>query len=125
MLNPDESAIQIKKYLRKLTYIIDNQTVFTLLKVKIVKKKEVDDILCCIEASFPKEYNAYIKKNGAKRLRSAKFYRQLLESIRRKVWFDSNSYAVLYKDLDLLVNNIINTINGDLNQVFKSEADMF
>ena len=60
MLNPDEASIEIKKYLRKLVKIINEEASFTFFKVKIVEKKRIDDILCCVDATFPDEYKSLL-----------------------------------------------------------------
>ena len=125
MLNPEEASIQLKKYFRKLLKTINEEASFTLLKVKIINKKKIDDILCCIDATFPDDYKEYVKKNGMKRLKSAGHYQQLVVSIRRKVWFDSNSYDVLYKDAIALIEVIISTIDNDIRKVYSAQSSMF
>ena len=125
MINPDEASIQLKKYLRKLLKTINEEATFTFMKVKIINKKKIDDILCCSDATFPDDYKDYVKKYGPKRLKSADHYQQLIASIRRKVWFDSNSYDVLYKDAIALIEGIISTIDRDINMVYSMETSMF
>ena len=125
MLNPDETSIEIKKYLRKLVKIINEEASFTFFKVKIVEKKRIDDILCCVDATFPDEYKAYVKKHGPKSLKTAGQYRQLLDSIRRKFWLNPDSYAVLYSDAIGLISLITNSLDADFKRLFDSNSGMF
>ena len=125
MLNPDEAVLEIKKYLKKLSNVINKEASLTLIKVKIVEKKRVDDILCCIDATFPDEYKACVKKHGVKALRTAGQYRQLQDCIRRKFWLNSESYAVLYNDAIGLINMISASIDADIKRLFNSESSMF
>lgn len=125
MLNPDETVIQIKKYLKKLLLTINNDATLTLINVKIINKKKIDDILCCIEATFPDEYRDFIRKNGVKRLKTATVYQQLIASIRRKVWFDSASYDVLYKDAIDCINALLSIVESDMRKVYTIESSMF
>lgn len=124
MYNPEDIAIKIKKYLKKLSNTINNESSLTLMKVKIINKKKVDDILCCIEATFPDDYRDFVKKNGVKRLKSAQIYQQLLASIRRKFWLDTNSYSVLFNDVADNINALAATIESDIKKVYIAESGM-
>ncbi len=125
MLNPEETSLEIKKYLKKLTKIITTEASFTFFKVKIVEKRRIDDILCCVDATFPDEYKAYVKKHGIKSLRTAGQYRQLQDSIRRKFWLSPNSYAILYNDAIGLISMITSSIDSDFKRLFNSDSGMF
>ena len=125
MLNPDEVSLEIKKYLKNLARVISQEASFTFFKVKIVEKKRIDDILCCVDATFPDEYKAYVKKYGIKSLRTAGQYRQLQDCIRRKFWLNPESYAVLYNDAIGLISMISTSIDLDFKRLFNSESSMF
>ncbi len=96
MMTPDESIIELKKHLRKLQNIIENNASFTFFKVKIVDKNRIDDILCCIEASFPDEYKKLFR-NASSKYKSVSLWHSLRASIQRKFILSSDSYLVKHK----------------------------
>ena len=61
MINPQESAQEIKSYLYKLSSVIERKSALPFSKVKHIEKVLLDDILCCIEASFSSEYKRFVK----------------------------------------------------------------
>ena len=117
MTNPLEASVDIRKYLKKLQYTIDNEAVFTLLNVKIVDKKRIDDILCCLEASWPDEYKAYISRDDVETLKSYTGYTQLLLAIKNKFLFSTDVYAVQYKNVHNIITVILNSIESDINYI--------
>ena len=72
VISLEEETIELKRYLKKLQYVIEQETKFTLINARIVDKKKVDDILCCIESSFPETYKNFIKEKGPYKLKSSK-----------------------------------------------------
>lgn len=115
MFNPDESVAELKKHFKKLQYIIDNDAVLTLINTKIVKKNSIDDVLCCIEASFPLEYKNFLKQQGAKKLKSRFYYDILKEKIQNKFMFSSSHYAVKFKETPQLISAITKNLNSDFH----------
>lgn len=125
MINAEEISIEIKKYLRKLSKVINNDASFTFFKIKIVNKKKIDDVICCIEAVLPEEYKLYVKKYGVKRLKFSEHYQSLISVIRRKTWFDANSYSVLHGVANGLISIIITNITADMKKVRDADFNMF
>lgn len=99
MYNIDDSILECKKYLKSLQKIIDNSSGLTLFKVKIINKNRIDDVLCCLEASFPDEYKKLLKQKTSGQFKSVSLYRLLKGNIQRKWIFSSNDYLVKYKDV--------------------------
>ena len=85
MLNPSDSAQNIKRYLKKLLRLIEHDAVFSLFKCTLVNKNKVDDIICCVEGSFPNEYKDYVKKMGPKGLRTYGLWIQILKDIKKPI----------------------------------------
>ena len=104
MINPRESEIidlvtpvnEIKKYLKKLNIIISDNSSFVFGSYRFVNKKRIDDIICCIEASWPKELKDIAQYKFEKDLNSLKIYKGILENITNKT-FISNCQVVLKK----------------------------
>lgn len=122
MLDPQEATIDFKKYLRKLQYIIERESSFTLLRTKIVDKRKIDDILCCIEASFPDDYKKFIKTRN---LKSYNHYLRLLSTIRNPFWLSTSFYSVRYTKATPLITCLINSIDSDFRFVYNDQSGMF
>lgn len=99
MFNPEESYVVINKFLSKLKKEIEEQATFTWFKTKFVSKKRIDDLLCCIEGSFPEEYKQRIRETGGIGLNGYRAYQRLANIVRRKAFFSSESYSVDYVEV--------------------------
>lgn len=122
MLNPLEAGIELKKYLKKLQYLIEKEASFTLVKTKIVDKKKIDDILCCIEATFPDDYKKFVK---SRKLKSYTYYIQLLEAIKNRFWLSTMVYSVRHNEAMVLIAGMLNSIESDINFVNSDQSGMF
>ena len=125
MLNPQEASIELKKYLKKLATLIERDASFTFIKTKIVDKKKVDDILCCIEASLPDEYKTFVKKSGAKSLKSNFLYVQILGAVKNKFLFSTSVYKVKHGEALSLIASMIKALDSDINFVYSDQSGMF
>lgn len=119
MYNPQDVSIAIKKYLAKLKKVIENEVVFNLGNTKVVNKARVDDILCCIEGSFPKEYKDYLAKHGFMKLKSYLFLNQLHAAIKNKFLFSTTNYAVNVSQAESNINALASVLDSDLNKVLQ------
>ncbi len=122
MLNPQEEVIDLKKYLKKLQYIIEYDAKFTLISTKIVDKKKIDDILCCIESAFPTDYKKFVKEKGPYKLNSSKSYLHLYEAVKNKFLFSTDVYSVRFSDAIEAISGIHNNIENDLKLILSGEA---
>ena len=117
MYNTDEVILNVKKYLKKMTFVINNNAVFTLPNVKIVNKNKVDDILCCVEAAFPPEYRQYIQKFGPVGLKSNTFMSRINAAIKNRFFLSTDVYAVKHKELEPLVSGLVSALRSDLSKI--------
>lgn len=92
---------EIKKYLKKLNSLISDNSSFIFGSYRFVNKKRVDDIICCIEASWPKELKDIAQYRFEKELNSLKIYKGILENVTNKTFISSDHYLINY---NLLVN---------------------
>lgn len=120
MLTVDESIIELKKHLRKLSNVIINNSSFTFFKIKVVDKNRIDDILCCIEASFPDEYKKLLRQKKGGEFKSIALYHSLRASIQRKYIFSSESYCVRYKDAQSIIAGLIVILEQDIRFLYKN-----
>ena len=117
MAQYQETIIIIKKYLKKMIDLIKTDTVFRFGNTCIVNKQKLDDIFCCIDGTWPKEFKAYCTTNGLMRLKTSKYYSQLLEVTKIQFLFFTGVYAVKKKETLVLINSIINSIDADVETV--------
>ncbi len=120
MLTVDESIIELRKHLKKLSNVINNNSSFTFLKVKIVDKNRIDDVLCCIEASFPDEYKKLLRQKKSSGLKSIALYHSLRASIQRKFIFSSESYCVRYKDAQSIIAGFTVILEQDIRYLYNN-----
>ncbi len=125
MFNPDETVDEINKYLNKLSQTIHTNASFTLINVKIHDKQRIDDILCCIEGCFPKEYKKYLLKKGFGSLKSHADYIKILKAIKNRFLFSSSCYAIKFKHIDNLIGAMRFDLRNDMRILYKTNERMF
>lgn len=122
--NPDEVTIDLKKYLKKLISIIEYDAIFTLISTKLIDKKRVDDVLCCIESSWPEDYKKYVKSFDSKKLKTPFYYKQTLAMIKNKFFLSTNIYSVKYKEAIQSIRMILQTIDTDMVYIYSDQSGM-
>ncbi len=126
MYNIDDSIMECKKYLKSLQKTINNNTKFTFFEIKVVSKSNIDDILCCLEASFPDEYKKLLKRKNINlhtdkhqhQYTSLSSYQKIKESIQRKWFLSSNEYSVKYKEIPTLLENFSVNLEKDIRFLY-------
>ena len=122
MLNPQEASFDLKKFLKKLQVLIEREASMTFFGTKVLDKKKVDDILCCIEASFSDDYKKFVRN---RKLKSYTYYLQLLAAIKNRFFFSTTVYAVKYKEALPLIMAIHNAIDSDIKFIYSDQSGMF
>lgn len=117
MFDTTETCLTIKNYLKKLLQIINNGATFTFFKTKLIERNKLDDVLCCIEASFPEEYYHYIKNKGGTNIICNRKYKELLRTIRNKSLLSSSCYSVKYNEAISLINTISMSLEKDFKYI--------
>lgn len=125
MENIKENITELQTYLKKLKNIIETEASFSFGNTKIVNKKKIDDVLCCVEANIPNMYKAYLKKGGPRKLTSNTYYSQLLYSIKNKFFFSTNVYKVESTNSIKCIDTLIETLASDIKFVYSNESGMF
>jgi hypothetical protein len=124
MYDIDITMLELKKYLRKLEGLISTGADFTFFNTKLVKKKLIDDLLCCIEATIPVEYKEFIKKKSDKRWESATLYYALKSSIQNRFMFSSSLYSVQYKRVSRVVMDYQRAMKSDLKYIQREYSNI-
>ena len=125
MISPQESTIDFKKYLKKLMQVIEQEASFTLINSKIIDKKRIDDVMCCIEASWPEDYKKYIAKFDTKKIKTPIYYKKLILALKNKFFFSSNCYSVDYKDALHAISSLLTSIESDMKFIYSDQSGMF
>ena len=125
MYNIEELTAETKKYLEKLKKIIEREPVFFFTKTKLLNQTRVDDVLCCIEASFPVAYRDYIKDRGGRSMKSYTCYLSLNTAMKKRFFLAPSSYSVNPKQVLTLITTISKTIDKDLKSILEKQTNMF
>lgn len=123
MNNIDETVTEILKYLKKLDSALQTDIVFNLGNTKLVKKSRIDDLLCCLEASLPKEFKNYKPKIGQKILQSLTIWHQLNDEIKNVFKLNKNLYSINVHDATKMIQILEKTIASDINKVYRENCD--
>ena len=118
MQNLEESLIDIKKFLKKLRFVIDNQKTFSLFGKNYVDKLKIDDVWVCFEASLPKEYKHILRLPHSDKFASVALYHKLKSAIKQKSILFPSCYAVSYTLALNILSNLIIIIDKDLRKLF-------
>ncbi len=124
VINPEEEVVKTNNFLKKLLSIINNEASFTLFKTKFISKIRIDDITCCIEGSFPKEYKVYGKKRGERKLNSKIVYTHLKEVVKHKFPLTPDQYLVDYKEAIQTITTFMAAYERDIKLIYKEGSDM-
>lgn len=125
MINPQESTIEFKKYLKKLLQVIENEASFFLLSSRIIDKKRIDDVMCCIEASWPEDYKKYIAKFDTKKIKSPLYYKQLILAVKNRFFFSTSYYSVNYRLALQAIHSLSTSIESDMRFIYSDQSGMF
>lgn len=125
MLEPQETIAEVKKYLKKLESIIENQASFTFITTKLINKSILDDVLCCIEASLPNEYKIYSKRKSERAVKSYAMLKILHATIKRRFLLSSSYYLVKYKEAIEIIEKLPKVLRDDINRIYNNSTNMF
>ena len=122
----DENIVNLKMYFDKLIKTIETQASFKFGNKHIVDKQRIDDILCCIDANFPKILKLYKKHHGStdKNIKSFKEYDRLIANIKIKPILGNNSYSINYKETVQIASNLGITLSSDVKYIEKSYPNL-
>ena len=119
MLNIEQELENLNSYIQKLRKIVSFDCSFTFGNTKIVNKSRIDDVICCIQASYPKDYKEYVKRNGTKSLETYLFFQKMLSVATNKWFLSSNFYAINYAELETSIQIFMNTAKKEIRKIEK------
>ena len=125
MINPREKTVDFQKYLKKLRFIIEREALFTFMDLKIVDKQKIDDVWCCLQASWPNELKDYVVKVGKKNVKSQVYYDQLYKAVKNKFFFSSTCYKVDVHNAISAITSLATSIERDMQFIYNEQSGMF
>ena len=123
MFDEEKTLENINNYLKKLTLIINNNASFTILGFKFISKNRVDDIFCCIEGTFPKEYRDTIRRLGTHSFKGYNCYLELLNSFKRYKSLSSDHYMVKYNIALRQITVLKSSLRADFKKLLKDNIN--
>lgn len=118
----EEFMADLEKYFNKLIKLIEYEYSFKLGNKRLLDKKRTDDILCCIEASLPKEFKLFREKIGTvdKRIRTFRNHKNLMENIKIKPPIGTSSYFINYAETIDAIYNLKKSIPADISYILQN-----
>ena len=119
MQNDNELLANLNGYYDKLIKILRHEASFKLAGNGIYDKTRIDDVMCCIDANFPKEFQQYKEKYGNmdSQIKTLKLNSQLLTTIKRKPPIGSSSYMIKINEAIAIVECLKRTVAQDLRRI--------
>ena len=119
------TTVQLKKYLTKIKALIDNPT-FTLGDKRYLKKVRVDDLICCMEASFPEVFKKIVKEKRFSTVESGKYYKNLLSALKAKTGIIfSDCYVISYRATISYIEAFSRNIDADIKKLENNSGSTF
>ena len=108
---------EIKKYVNKLTKIV-NSADLAIFGSSIVKKNKVDDLLVCIIALLPDSFKKTMKKRVPIDVYpSVASFNRLSKAIKKPFFLSKDFYIFKTQEVISLIQNINKTIERDINKL--------
>ena len=117
MENYQDNVAELRKYYSKLYKYLRDCSGLSFAGTKVVDKRKVDDILVCIEASYPSCYKKFLDLYGGSNIASKKFYDLLMSAIKNKFLFSSSSYAVKINEALTYIDKIKVSLPADFKYI--------
>ena len=109
-------------YLRKIEQVLIIKPIIPFFKYNIVKKEDIDDLLCCFLTTLPPAYEHALSDSTCNRdasLHSIIAYVELLKSLRNSTFLGQSYIVINKKKAAKLIKTIINSIRNDIQYLEK------
>ena len=113
----EEELKSLGSYIQKLKKTVAMECSFTFGRNKIVSKARIDDVICCIQASYPKDYRDYVRRNGMKSLETYIYFQKLLSVATKKFVLSSNHYSIDYIELNGIADVFMSTARSEIRKI--------
>ena len=114
-----EEIETLKNYFTKLKKVLMYNSDFTFFNYSLIKKSKIDDILCCILATFPDSYKNMMKQKEGKNYTSILAYSLLFNAIKNKFVLNPEVYLVSFDNVTKYLDTILRDIEKDIIRIEK------
>ena len=104
----------IKDYLKKIQRVVTMDVDFNLFGTRLIKREKIDNLLCCVLAKLPKEYQKLMREGVSKRYSSVLSLSALQKELSKTFWLNKNYYSVDLNVVNKLTISILSSIQHDL-----------
>lgn len=111
-----ENLADIKDYVNKILKKIQQNADFKFLGNNLVKRRTVDDLVCCIIAKLPDEYNKKMQTASGRYVSMGNFAK-FQSTLRQKCWWSSSSYWIKISDAEAFGTAFLNSLPRDLKRL--------
>lgn len=118
----EEQIRDFNLYLNKLKRVVSTEKSFSFGNARIVSKAKVDDAICCIQSSYPKDYQDYVKRNGIKSLQTYLYYQQVLNIATKKFMLSSGHYQIDYPQLEKLISTLSQLAQNEIKKIIDDNS---
>ena len=116
MIDVDIDAI--KDYMKKLQKVINFDATFSIAGFKLIQKRKIEDVLCCVYAKLPEAYKKMLKtKVDVQRYNSVLCYSLLMKLLSKKFFLDKNLIIVRVNEVNKLISAVIVSIDRDISTI--------
>ena len=118
----EEQIKDFNLYLNKLKRVVSTEKSFSFGSVRIVSKAKIDDVICCIQSSYPPDYKDYVKRNGVKSLQTYLYYQQVLNIATKKFILSSGHYQIDYLQLEKQISTLSQLAQNEIKKIIDDNS---
>ena len=123
MLSKEDLVLDFCNYLKKMSKLIEKEAVLSLFSIKLVETRRLNDIYCCIAASWPEVYKKYVHSHGPLSLKSPMLYNKLKEATLNKFFLSADLCVVHYDKAIQTILSLKSAIKKDLSFILANNQD--
>jgi len=110
--------VSLNNYFKKLQKVVNYECVLNLGKYRLVQKRRIDDIICCIYAMLPDSYKTMLKtKMDLRKYSSVLSYSMLSKILAKRFFLDKNLCIIDITKFNKLIPAITRTIEEDIHNI--------
>lgn len=121
MTNVEEVIINLAKYLKKMRYLIEQESKLVFFDKSLVSTRRLDDLFCCIEAAWPSEYKKNLEEYGEINLKTPRLYKALKLATKNKFFLTSSLCVVYRNEAFMAIDAILGSIKADMEFIYNSK----
>ena len=114
-----EELKTLKNYFAKLQRVVLYEVDFKLFGKGLIKKNKIDDVLCCILATFPPLYKRMLSVKEGKDYHSILSFNLLIKMLKKRFLLNPNVYMADIGQANRLIGAVLKSIEADYKEIEK------